>query len=312
MAYTTGEATSYKDLLVTLKDFAVASGWTCLRHAQGTGDEPDELILRSSGTGAEQVFVGMATEANSAGGRNWRLQGFTGFSPELTFDAQPGAYGDPAHCPRLCLLDAGLRYWLFVSARRIIVVAKASTTYQIGYLGLILPYGPPSSLPYPLLVGGCGCMPDAVWSAQTDSNTPFYNASFSAPTVYARPDFSSGLLLLGQWRNILHRWKRASDSSWTEDRTLGLWPWSLPAASSYYATFATLRGNLDGSLPLLPAILCAGAPNRNLYGELDGMRAVPGYGVAAEDTITTPDGTYIVFSGSHTTDRAAFVAVRQE
>ncbi|WP_462328132.1 hypothetical protein [Desulfobaculum sp.] len=293
MAFETGTATDYKDMLAKLKAFAVAQGWTALRYEQGAGHEPDELILRGPDSGGQQVYVGARTETNEIGGYNWRLQGFTGFDPALTFDAQPGAID--SYAPRLLLMDGGLRYWLSVNARRIVVVVKASTTYQVGYLGLILPYGPPSNLPYPLLIGGCSDR-NSAWNVQDYYNTPFFNAGVDDNF----PEHSSGRFLHGAWLAF---------SNWYEDRygnhTIRddhmFWPATVPPSFS----------SPTGARVLFPVLLCsktAGA--KGIFGELDGVRYVEGIGIAGEDTIDQDGETYTVFTGGWSTDAKSYIALQ--
>lgn len=312
MAYATGTATDYKDLLDKLRLFAstnaalVAAGqaWTVLRYDNTSSDH--ELIMRGPGlAGNDEIFVGIKTEAPGNGAYNWRMQGFSGYSA-LAFDANPGAFATPASCPRLLLLNAGMTYWFFVNGRRIIVVAKASTTYQVGYLGLILPYGAPSSLPYPLFIGGQGCT-NTVWSDTVYTNSPFWIAR---ATAAARPAVSSGLFMSGgTWKNTFQ--KRYASPNWYFDYELFVWPQQISQTSLAQGVYLDrLRKNVDGSVHTFPMILCASGTSRNMYGEFDGMDAVSGFELAAEDTITIGSDTYIVFSGGSLSERSAYVAIK--
>jgi hypothetical protein len=291
MAFETGTATDYKDMLAKLKAFAVAQGWTALRDEQGAGHEPDELILRGPDSGGQQVYVGARTETNEIGGYNWRLQGFTGFDPALTFDAQPGAID--SYAPRLLLMDGGLRYWLNVNARRIVVVVKASTTYQVGYLGLILPYGPPSNLPYPLLIGGCSDR-NSAWKVQEEYNSAFFNPFDPNGT---RNERGSCKFLHGTWLSFINY-------RYGTNRVdlLNVWP----------SNFVYRNETPNGERVLYPFILCSRQANaKGIFGEFDGVFFLGGTGVAAEDVITRADGEYIVFSGGHKTDARSYMALRK-
>ncbi|ABM28097.1 hypothetical protein [Nitratidesulfovibrio vulgaris] len=317
MAYEIGTATDYKDLLAKLKTFVttnaalVAAGqqWTVMRHtAPASGDH--ELILRGPGlAGADQIYVGIKTEAVSNGGRNWQLNGFTGYDSPASFEAQPG--GLAANLPRLLLLDAGMPYWFFANGRRIIVVARASTTYQIAYLGFIMPYGPPAGLPYPMFVGGCACTA-SVWSdSLLRSNAPFFCARNDAPSSSIRPTSSSGYFMTAGWKCLIE--KQYYYNNWYANFELFVLPHSgLVTTSTGYKMLALLRPNVDNSFPLIPMTLCASGTARNVYGEFDGMFGLPGIGVAAEDIVTISGQNFLVFSGGALTGRNNFVAIRMD
>jgi hypothetical protein len=52
------------------------------------------------------------------------------------------------------LWDASIPYWFVVNGRRVVVVAKLNTQYEIAYLGFVDPYFTPDQWPYPLAIGG--------------------------------------------------------------------------------------------------------------------------------------------------------------
>lgn len=314
MAYEIGTATDYKDLLNKLKVFVstnaalVAAGqqWTVLRHMT-PADGAHELIVRGPGlAGADQIYVGIQTESPSNGGRNWVLNGFTGYDAPSSFSGQPG--GVPTSQPRLLLLDSGMPYWFFASGRRIVVVARASTSYQIAYLGFILPYGPPAGLAYPMFVGGCACSA-SVWSdIDGRSNSPFYAPRHTSYGV--RPTESSGYFFSAGWKNVIDMYY--SNTNFIADRELFVLPFCCMRDPAGYKSLLGLRPNLDGSYPLLAATLCSTVPSRNVFGEFEGLFGVPGIGIAGEDTIEYNGVSYIVFPGGGLSGRNHFVAVRMD
>lgn len=112
-----------------------------------------ELILRGPGlAAADSIYVGMQVrESPTIDVFNWRIAGFTGYVAQNAFAAQPGGIGTPIGFP---LWSAAIPYWLVASGRRIALVAKVETTYQVLYLGLSLPYATPGQMPYPLVAAG--------------------------------------------------------------------------------------------------------------------------------------------------------------
>ena len=71
MAYTSGTAANYKDLLSTLATFAAANGWTVL--------EQSETVLYLSGEGSaglDEIHVSVQAFENTASDYyNWELAG---------------------------------------------------------------------------------------------------------------------------------------------------------------------------------------------------------------------------------------------
>lgn len=309
MAYEIGTATDYKDLIAKLKTFVttnaalVAAGqqWTVMRHtAPASGDH--ELILRGPGlAGVDQIYVGIKTEdAPAISGYNWKLQGFTAFA-NVTFDAQPGAMGG-TNQPRLLLVNAPMNYWFVASGRRIIVVARAGTTYQIAYLGLIMPYGPPKNLPYPLFIGGC-CYDALVWTDSTAAHSPFY---YPRHPSSGKPTVSQGYFLGTQWYPVLFK---ASSTVYTD---LCILPYATRPAAYLSCSLTQMRPNRDGTYPLLPMILCSQGSSRNIYGEFEGLFALPGFGLVGEDTVASDGVPHTVFNGGSLTAPDNFVAIRME
>lgn len=153
MAFTSGTATDYLDLLNRLKQFVTqdmlpaGERWSVLRWVPGP---PAELVLRGPGlAGTDQINVGILSEAGADYG-NWKLRGFVGWNPAQTFDGQY----NPSGTFYALLMASAMPYWIVANGRRIVMVAKTGTYYEMMHLGLFLPYATPGQYPYPLLVGG--------------------------------------------------------------------------------------------------------------------------------------------------------------
>ena len=153
MAFTSGTATDYLDLLNRLKQFVTQDmlpaneRWSVLRWVPGL---PAELVLQGPGlAGTDQINVGILSEAGADYG-NWKLRGFVGWNPAQTFDGQY----NPSGTFYALLMASAMPYWIVANGRRIVMVAKTGTYYEMMHLGLFLPYATPGQYPYPLLVGG--------------------------------------------------------------------------------------------------------------------------------------------------------------
>ena len=91
MAWTSGTASDYLDLLTRLKAFVTEQmlpaneRWQVMRWVPGP---PAELVLKGVGlAGSDEIYVAIQTETSSDYG-NWKLRGFVGWNPAQTFDGQ--------------------------------------------------------------------------------------------------------------------------------------------------------------------------------------------------------------------------------
>jgi hypothetical protein len=192
----------------------------------------------------------------------------------------PLAIGDGNH---LLLWDDAIPYWFVGSGRRLIVVAKVSTVYQTAYLGLALPYATPGQYPYPLVVGGTCRTGNVRWSDQSISHSAFW-----------RPQ-AGGL----SWRTQDGHWLRlvSPTTSSSSQITAG-------------GTAETLwREAPDGTRWLLPLVGTQYNPG-NTLGELDGVAAVPGFGVASEDVVDDGTDDWLVVQSGWRTTSTDYAAVR--
>ena len=284
MSYLTGTATDYADLLNQLDTFLTGTaGWTSKRRVSGS-----EMIWSAPGSGSDSILVGAKTFTDPVGAYwNWRLGGFTAFNAALPFNQQAGYVGGPSQAnpsPVLNLWNSSIVFWFVANARRVIVVAKISTSYMVAYLGWLTPYVYPSAMPYPIVVGG-----SMAWSTEPAANSPNWGWNYvgnelsnfwkplNASTVSY--DYQSQLRLrvpAGTWRGI--------STNYNDPNFGNVWPWADPPQN--------MRENLDGSYTLIPAILHD--PSPNIYGELDGVYFVTGWNQAAENTVTISSVAHLV------------------
>ena len=89
MAYTSGTAANYKDLLAILATFAAANGWTVLDQTA------ERLYLKGEGTaGTDEIYVGIQTYEDAANGRyNWELFGSLAYRAGRAYSAMPMSTG---------------------------------------------------------------------------------------------------------------------------------------------------------------------------------------------------------------------------
>jgi hypothetical protein len=314
-ATATGTATDYLDLLDKLKTFLttdsdlVTAGeeWTALEY--DTSGEYT-LVLQGQGlAGTDEIFVGIQTFSDSgADYYNWLLQGYTGWIDGNGFQAHPGAI--PSWEPCMALSDGSLPYWFVADGRRFIVVTRVSSIYQACYLGFLLPYGLPSQLPYPLVVGGSITGQNGYRYSVTGTS----HRHFVDPGAYVSSNdneasiFSTLRLLHGDWVPI-RNWYGTSGEGSQGRLKREVWPFGDSVANN---SWAAIRENIDGSYPLFPAIVYQENPSPNCFGHLDGCFAVPGYGQNAEDIISISGDDYLVIPNAYRSGAADWWALKLE
>jgi hypothetical protein len=289
MATATGTASGYLDLLDRLVTFATGlsspEAWTVDRNITAADGER-ELIMHGPGlAGDDAVYVGIRGVTNSTSDYyNWRLMGCTGFVSGNDWTAQPNvspvSITDGNH---LLLWDDAIPYTFIGSGRRLIVVAKVSTVYETAYLGLALPYATPGQYPYPLVVGGTCRTGDVRWSNQSTNHSAFW-----------RPQ-AGGL----SWRTQDGNWLRLVSPTTS----------SLSQITAGGTRETLWREAPDGTRWLLPLVGTQYNPN-NTLGELDGVAAVPGFGVASEDTVDDGTDDWLVVQSGWRTTSTDYAAVR--
>lgn len=274
--------------------------WTIERWTGG-----NELILRGPGLSLDkEIYVGFKADASVPGDYyNLDCRGFTGYANALTFANQPGV--SPAKY--LSLWNSSIPYWFVVNGQRIIVVAKVSTTYHLGYFGLWLPYGQPSAFPYPLLISASTGTPSVRWSSTDDDHANLTGATYDSGndretgqgTCFYAPD--------GAWYSV----SRVDPSATYSDGIAQIWPYGRSGSTSATAvTLPDFDTCPDGTYWLLPCILKQSRPVVNLLGELDGIYATTGQSLASEDTIDVGGTDHLAVQDIFRTGRGNYCAVK--
>ncbi len=240
-----------------------------LSHTEHWG----QAILMGQGTsGTDQIFVGMQIyEDPNFPYFNIALRGMVDFAQAEPFWNQPGVSPETY----VYLDNTSMTYWFVANGRRFTGVAKvASSVYEAWYGGFILPYATPAQFPYPIAVGGNGGV-----LARNFTNTNVEHRNFPDPGVgclYVR-------LTDGAW-NEFRNWEGTTSKNGRDERNI--WPFK-DTENKQNAFFTLLREQPDGSVMPFATVLhsIGGSPSRALWGELDGIYAVSGFNVNAEDTV---------------------------
>lgn len=297
-------ATDYADLLSKLVTFATANGWSVEENTS------DKTVLKGEGlAGTDEIYVAIQKYSDVLNDSyGWHLNGYTGYQSGYGFLEQPGAIRTNEIGGRgwlsTPLWSGTIPYWFIVSARRIIVVAKISTTYQWAYLGFFLPFSSPHQYPYPLCVGASSTTvpaePCPRWSKTTSDSAAFWSglpSTSSTPscTMYTR-------LANGAWY--------AGANQYLLDYIVqlrGMFPYNQ-------ADVDNMRQSLTDEAVLtaieIQEAQLSGTTSVNRLGELDGIYHISGHSRAAEDVITVGSDDYIVFPNIYRSGIADYAAVK--
>lgn len=293
MTVLTGTATDHNDLLADLRTFLVSGGpgWTELSYSGGMS------LLRAPGlSGTEEIHMGLSM-VSDVGNDAYALTGwmFQDYNSGLPAQAQPGHSGVRYHP----MWNTGMQYWFVANGQRVIVVTKVSTVYTATYLGKFLSYGTPGEYPQPYYMG----MPrnsNTRWSSTNENFRNFF-------------DVGEG----GRVLTPTHNWITVQNFNQSSSEQPGpgpayIWPFyaSIASNTQTWERYRALRENLDGSYDLKPLVLCSDSPTDDVFGELDGVYAIPAFSAATEDIIEIDGDDYLVTQNVFRTARYYYAAIK--
>jgi hypothetical protein len=285
MAYTSGTATGYKDLLALMVTFATANGWVVDEQTS------DEVFMHGTGlTGLDEIYVGVATYENvPTDCYNWILNGAWAYRAGRTYDAMPLSSGlDNAIG---YFWNQPIPYWMVANPRRIIVVAKVGSTFQHVHLGLLTVPGTENQYPYPLLIGGSG-------NVKTENYT---NANRSAYWNCASYNKEGGMFCVpgGNWLDV-----RATQS-YKDSAVRGT------NFTNYFR--ANIVTSPDGHYMLEQLYMrkeLTYSTTVDTFGAIEGLFYVSGYNQASENIITVGGINYMAFQDCSRSAIGDFCALR--
>jgi len=193
MAFETGTATDYLDLLNKLKLFMtgansptsglewvvikenstfnspqnqIPDGSGAIKTAANNDQDHTEIIFRGTGgvSPEQNIYFGIQTLGLAVSGYfNWQMRGLTGLldtSPETDFLDQPGI-SPPAY---LTLQNTIMTYWFVGNDRHVKGTVKTGTAFQHFYLGFLNTFSTVTEYPYPLAVCGTAELEQRIFS----------------------------------------------------------------------------------------------------------------------------------------------------
>ncbi len=323
MPFTSGTATDYHDLLDLLRTWLTGTaGWTELAWtAPGSLTDNAELNIRGPGAGVDkQVFINIRSENDpTISAYGWRLSGATSYVSTAIWGAQPN------ESPRsyINLWDSGIDYWFYANDRRVVIVAKTSTTYTSAYLGFFLPWSTPAQFPFPLYIGGDYPLLKA-WNFTNAARRFFPDAGglYSAGEAGAWVRSPEGI-----WVPILNH-SYASDNDAFQNERNAAAGFTLPFGSLSTSTGTAAvndwsggtgqsgGGNYDLLLPtaqderiLVPIHVCR--QTAQPLGVLDGVFAPLGSGLTTEQAVTAASRDFVAFQNMNRNSGNDFILVEE-
>lgn len=276
-----------------------------LLRASGVDAAFSQVIWEAPGNdGNSQILCGAhAFERQDADYFDWELASFDGYLASSLWRQQAGFQGKAL----LPLWNDAIPYWFIANGRRAIIIAKIGTQYEMAYLGLLDPYFSPQQWPYPAALGAPlvlgPTLPDWNSTAFRWSNATGAHRSPTHADAGSNTDPAYFQLRVRNWDgNWLGVEASVNDLSGGSPVGSGrgiIWP--------YRCGISLLDANLDGSYCLWPVML--NLPGPNTVGQLGGVAAVTGQGLAAESLIRLGAVDWMVLPNVTRTSRGDFCAV---
>jgi hypothetical protein len=286
MAYTSGTASDYKDLLARMVTFAAANGWVVLEQTE------TQIYLKGTGlAGTDEIYCGVNTgESPISSQWWWELFGAKTYRTGRTISAHPGSSPDDQILT--CFGGYELPYWMVANPRRIIVVARSNAIYHIIHLGLGDPFGTDAQYPYPLVIGGCS------YDVTSIAGTGVNNAMFCGFATTTGSNIGSG-------------WVLPPEGMWSPINRNGGTEYSRVFTCSELNR-SVILSSPDGSYLLEEIYLGRYSNFYTFYGlcRLDGLYTVSGYNNPAGSIITVSGVNYLVFNDVYRLGYGDFFALR--
>lgn len=291
-------ATRYRLHLTAFGSGILQIGAVRLLRSDGVDAAFSQTIWQAPGNdGDSEILVGVhAFERQDADYFNWEIAAFDGYLASSLWRSQAGFHG-LLYVP---LWEAAIPYWFIADGRRVIVIAKLNTQYEVAYLGLLDPFFTPEQWPYPMALGGSlafgTTIPDWNSTSWRWSNVDHDHSAFPiSDPGGSSPDAEDCQLVARAWSG---EWKGfGARSVWGDVNVV--WPW--------WSGLTKLDVNLDGSYSRWPVVLNSAVPNT--IGVLAGVACVSGQGLTAETLITTGEIDWMAIHNIYRTDRDEFFCI---
>lgn len=342
VAATTTAISPATGINLTIDATILATGWSTDRSQVLTAPER-ELLLRGTGAGSDEIFIGMETKRNvGAGVFYWELEGNTGFDNGQAFDDQPGSSRSNFEVDTLTvpMNNGTIDFFIVIDPFHIKLITKSGSSYTNLYMGFIFTYATPAEYPYPLLIMGC--------SSANNRDVPFNSSSnfmsgMHDPLSFANLEGGPGAIreVDGQWYRLSHAFQQGASKLQYLERVI--WPANTikssdlefllqdrfsavtstndprilfgAAADATPAKLLTPSVDSGGDIAFLwPTMIYQKLPSQQFLGELIDVHpvSVQTLGAVSEDTMTDANGdVYLLFQNCNRTDTWAFFGIKR-
>lgn len=272
------------------------NAWTELNY-----NGSNSAIYEAPGlSGAEEIHIGLGFEA-SVGTDSYALTGwmFRSYNAALPHTGQPGHSGLGYHA----VWNQPTPYWFIGNGQRVIVVTKISTVYTASYIGKFLMYGAPGEYPQPY-VRLMTFSNNTRWSSTDPNFRCFFDPGNHTGTHMLNPN--------GNWYAVINFTNSGGNETQVDGQNY-LWPYTAPILSNNSAStrYRELRDNIDDvSYTMWPLILMGELPSTDIFGELDGAYACPGFDAATEDLIYQDNEFHLLVQNCFRTSRFHYGAIQ--
>lgn len=301
-----------------------------------------QVIMKGSGGGADNIYVGWRSFSEGVDHYNWELHGFTGFTSTVGMDNQPGvspglhdgASGQQAGA-YLLLHNTSIEYWFTITPYRITIVVKVGSKYFNAYLGWGNRFATITEYPYPAVVAGhtSDALAKSIDNKLSSGLVDPWRSSGTEPAV-AGPMFVR--FTDGAWHSVWNAEVSVSSRSTRRDRCV--MPCQIPQGQqdasggdvftssqasfndilpvtglspTFVATLHPTPGTVDYRI-LFPATVVFTEPTEQVVLELDDIYWISGSdGLLSEDRIIQDGEVYRVFQNCNRGDNASFLAIKE-
>lgn len=230
MAFTSGTATDYLDLLDELQTFLAAEGWTVHDYVSGSAGK---LRVEGPGTGSgRRVFVNIYPNVDApASIYSWRVRGAINYSSGALEGMNLGEMDRPVY---FNLWNAALNYWFYVTDRRFVVVVQCGTVFMSLHAGFFLPWASPAQYPFPLLIAADNSDP-VVYNLENARRRMFCDPGGTAtePSAWLRHPSGAWIAVRNQGpSNAANQGIQQNEN--TPQMTAMVWPWNVGGGNNSY------------------------------------------------------------------------------
>lgn len=323
MAFTSGTATDYHDLLDKLRLWLVSIGWTQLAWtAPGSLTAEAKLQMRAPGAGVDkQVFVNIRSQNDGAQKYSWQITGALSYTVGLAWGNQNS---ESPLKTFMNLWTGSTPYWFFGNDRRVIVVAKTSTNYTSMHAGFFLPWATPAQYPFPFYISA-DYASSVAWNTvdsarrfcvdpggTNDSEASAWVRSPDGVWVPARNHSVSGNTdsLDGQVNRLdtsVFVWPYCTAN--TETSLGGVSTWGTYTQAAGGGSFDNMVPTAQGERWILPVHLCRA--KMQPLGALDGVYCPLGTGLSTEQVVTASGKSLRAFQNINRNSANDFMLVEE-